>query len=142
MGPEIRSNCLPQFQTTEQRLCYYIPSNFFQNSRKNSINARHFQNRELNPMNSPYRPHAANPIEFATPASIISDRVRLLALAEEDYCSLTSALGPTAGNIHSSVQSKLGEEKRSDTATRVTRCRVDRYFGLALSWITNWRGTL
>jgi len=45
----------------------------------------HFLDRELTPMNSPYRAHAANPIEFATPASNTSDRVRLLALAEEDY---------------------------------------------------------
>jgi hypothetical protein len=36
-------------------------------------------------MNSPYREHATNPIEFAAPASNINDRVRLLALAEEDY---------------------------------------------------------
>jgi len=37
-------------------------------------------------MNSPYRAHAANLIEFATHVSNTSDRVRLLALAEEDYC--------------------------------------------------------
>jgi hypothetical protein len=42
----------------------------------------HFLDRELNPMNSPYRAHV---IEFAAPASNMSDRRRLLALAEEDY---------------------------------------------------------
>jgi hypothetical protein len=45
----------------------------------------HFLDRELNPMNSPYRAHAINAIEFAAPASNMSDRRRLLALAEEDY---------------------------------------------------------
>jgi hypothetical protein len=36
-------------------------------------------------MNSPNKAHAANPIEYAAPASNISDRSRLLALAEEEY---------------------------------------------------------
>ena len=36
-------------------------------------------------MNSPDKAHAANPIEFATPASNMRDRGRLLALAEEEY---------------------------------------------------------
>jgi hypothetical protein len=45
----------------------------------------HFSDRELNPMNSPYRAHATSPIECAAPASKVSDRFRLLALAEEEY---------------------------------------------------------
>jgi hypothetical protein len=45
----------------------------------------HFLDRELNPMNSPYRAYAINAIQFAAPASNMSDRRRLLALAEEDY---------------------------------------------------------
>ncbi len=36
-------------------------------------------------MNSPYKTHAPNTIESAAPASNVSDRHRLLALAEEEY---------------------------------------------------------
>ena len=50
-------------------------------------------------MNSPYRAHATNPIEFAAPASNMSDRRRLLALAKEDmliqtiWCFVTDESG-------------------------------------------------
>lgn len=40
-------------------------------------------------MNNQPRAHAKNPIEFVAPASNMSDRRRLLALAEED-CYLTN----------------------------------------------------
>ena len=36
-------------------------------------------------MNSPDRAYAINPVEFAAPASNMSDRRRLLTLAEEEY---------------------------------------------------------
>jgi hypothetical protein len=45
----------------------------------------HFLDHEGNRMGSLYRAHANNLFEFAASASNMSDRRRLLALAEEDY---------------------------------------------------------
>jgi hypothetical protein len=60
-------------------------------------------------MNSPYRAHATNPIEFAAPTSEKSDRRRLLALTEEDYylTNQPSRISRWQHPLQRSIQAKL-----------------------------------
>jgi hypothetical protein len=62
-------------------------------------------------MNSPYKPHATNPIEFAAPASNMSDRRRLFALAEEEYC-LTNQHSRTSRWQHPLQRAIQGKRRR------------------------------
>jgi hypothetical protein len=61
-------------------------------------------------MNSPDKAHAANAIEYAAPASNISDRSKLLAMAEEEYC-LTKKLSRSSRWQHP-LQRSIEDRRR------------------------------